>query len=131
MKGRLRIVMKDDRDSAIGRGGYLLPEHFAPRMAQLVHATAESVEALFPTARVLRITEGWRPQRSPNKRDAHATLDALDFTIEFTGSQRATFEEYTEVVARARAIVGDANYDFLVHGEAANLHIHGEYDPHQ
>lgn len=130
MKDRLRIIVKDDRDSSVGRGGYLLPEHFAPRMAKLVEATTKSVEWLLPKARVLRITEGWRSQRSPTRRDAHSELRAFDFTIEFTGGQRATFEEYHQVAEHTRKIVGDAEYDFLVHGEGSNLHIHAEFDPH-
>lgn len=129
MRDRLRIIVKDDRDSAVGRGGYLLPEHFAPHLSKLVEATARSVESILPSARILRITEGWRPQRNPSRRDAHAELAAFDFTVEFAGGQRATFDEYRRVAERTRQTVGDAAYDFLVHGDGSNLHIHAEHDP--
>lgn len=128
---RLRIIVKDDRDSTIGRGGVLYREHFAPRMAKLIEGMAKSTEFVLPKARTLRVTEGWRPQRVPGRRDAHTELKAFDFTIEFPDGRRATTDEYIRVAENTRAAVGDGEYDFEVHGDLSNLHIHAEYDPHK
>lgn len=125
----LRIIVKDDRDSSIGRGGVLRREHFDPRMARLVEAVARATETLLPHAIVLFITEGWRPSIRPEGRDLHTELRAFDFTIEFIRRIRAIENEYELVARDARAIVGDAEYDFQVHGEGSNMHIHAEFDP--
>lgn len=129
MNDRLRIIVKDDRDSSLGRGGYLVREHFEPRMAVLVEAIAKATEYHLPEARTLRITEGWRPQRDPHRRDLHTLLRAFDFTISYPSGGRASMAEYTLVANEARATVGDHQYDFEVHGEGLGLHIHAEFDP--
>lgn len=125
----IRIIFKTDAESSIGRGAVMYRAHFQPRMAMLIEAMAQSVEDIFPAAQVLRVTEGWRPQRQRGRRDLHTELRALDFTVEFPSGTRATSGEYARVTEQCRSLVGDANYDFEVHGEGLNLHIHAEYDP--
>jgi hypothetical protein len=125
----LRIEFKTDPESAIGRGAVLYRKHFEPHMAILLEGMAAAVEDRLPAAKTLRVTEGWRPVREPGKRDLHTELRAFDFTIEYIRNIRATLDEYRTVAEHCRAIVGDADYDFLVHGEDSNLHIHAEYDP--
>lgn len=128
----LRIIVKTDYESGTGRGAVLYRQHFEPRMAKLTAAIAEATAELLPEAIHLRMTEGYRPPRVAGKRDKHSTMEAIDYTVVFTGGRRASFEQYSKVAERARALVGDAEYDFLVHGEVSNgsLHIHAEYDPH-
>lgn len=125
----LRIEFKTDAESSIGRGAVLYRSHFTPIMARLVHGMATATEEVLPRAKVLRVTEGWRPPREKGVRDLHSELRAFDFTIEFLPGVRAIIEEYRRVAEKCRAIVGDADYDFLVHGEGTNLHVHAEYDP--
>lgn len=129
MQPRLRIVLKTDVESTIQRGAVLHREHFEPRMARLIEGVAKATEELLSHAQVLCVTEGWRPQRDPKKRDLHTQLRALDFTIRFIRGIRATEDEYKRVAERARTIVGDAEYDFECHGEGTGFHIHGEFDP--
>lgn len=125
----LRIEFKTDSESSIGRGAVLYRQHFAARMAVLLEGMATAVEDKLPAARTLRVTEGWRPVREPGKRDLHTEYRAFDFTIEFLPGIRALPDEYRAVAERCRELVGDANYDFEVHGEGTNLHIHAEFDP--
>lgn len=125
----LRIEFKTDAESSIGRGAVLYRQHFLPRMQVLLEGMARATEERLPAARTLRVTEGWRPQREAGRRDLHTELKAFDFTIEFIRGIRATLEEYQRVAEYCRELVGDANYDFLVHGEGSNLHIHAEFDP--
>lgn len=125
----LRIEFKTDAESAIGRGAVLYRSHFSPRMAKLVEGMAMATEELLSRAKTLRVTEGWRPPRVKGVRDLHSELRAFDFTIEFMPGIRATIDEYRRVAEKCRAIVGDADYDFLVHGEGSNLHVHAEFDP--
>jgi hypothetical protein len=125
----LRIEFKTDEESSIGRGAVIYRQHFLPIMLPLFEGMARATEEKLPAARTLRVTEGWRPQRTPGKRDLHTEMKALDFTIEFIRGIRATLEEYRRVAEHCRGIVGDADYDFFVHGEGSNLHIHAEYDP--
>jgi hypothetical protein len=132
---RVRIIVKADAldaapDLSTGRGGVLYADHFAPRLAALTQAVAEVCAAVLPAGEVVvRITEGWRPQRVPGRRDAHTELCALDYTIELEGA-RISESEYKLVAERTRAKVGDASYDFECHGVGRGFHIHGEFDPH-
>lgn len=125
----LRIQFKTDKESSIGRGAVLYRSHFTPIMAKLVHGMAAATEEILPRAKMLRVTEAWRPPQVKGVRDLHSELRAFDFTIEFLPGIRALEEEYRRVAEKCRAIVGDADYDFLVHGVGSNLHIHAEHDP--
>lgn len=126
----VRIIFKTDAESGVNRGAITYRQHFEPRMAKLLEGMARAVEEKLPAAKVLRVTEGYRPQRVAGQRDRHTDLCAFDFTIEFIQAIRATEDEYKRVAEHCRKLVGDADYDFLVHGEGAGLHIHAEYDPH-
>lgn len=133
MENRVRIIFKCDHESGPHRAAFMYAEHFESPMVQLISTIARQVEVLIPGAVLLRITEGHRNPRVPGRRDLHSTLKAIDFTIvkqneagEYT---RATNAEYVLVVACTRKIVGDADYDFAVHGEGPAEHIHAEFDP--
>lgn len=129
MQGRTRATVKTDAQSTIGRGAVLYREHFEPPMARLTAAIIRAAERLLPSSQVM-LTEGWRPQREPGRRDLHTELAAIDYTIWLpTLKRRATTAEYRAVAEAARAEVGDAEYDFLVHGVGLNEHIHAERDP--
>lgn len=129
MKGRVRIVVKTDYEAGTNRGAKLYAEHFESPVVELIAATARAVEKLIPDAIFLRITEGWRESIRPAGRDLHTALKALDFTIVKEGGARATEAEYKAVAEAVRAVVGDAGYDFQVHGAGLSMHIHAEYDP--
>jgi hypothetical protein len=129
MKGRLRIVFKSDFEAGTDKGARMYAEHFESPVVELIAGTARETERLLPAAQTLRVTEGWRPSIRPTGRDLHTALKAIDFTIVFEGGVRATEAQYRMVAEAVRAKVGDAGYDFAVHGEGFGVHIHAEYDP--
>lgn len=126
----LQIIIKCDHESGPHRQAFLFAEHFEPPMANLTAVIARQGKALVPGALKLRITEGHRLPRVPGKRDLHSELKAVDYTIVKADGSRATEDQYKLVAEATRKIVGDADYDFAVHGEGPSMHIHAEFDPH-
>ncbi len=118
-----RIIVKDDRDSTVGRGGVLFAALFRPEIAILPRLVAACAPM---RAEVVRVTEGHRKIRET--RDRHEDLCALDFTIEMPAGMRAIEPEYEQVADRMRIFLGP-DYDIVVHGEGLGLHIHVEWDP--
>lgn len=125
----LRIIFKCDHESGPHRAAFMYAEHFEAPVVQLIPVIARQAYALIPGAKTLRITEGHRNPRVPGRRDLHSELKALDFTIVKEDGSRASNGEYCLVAECTRAIVGDADYDFAVHGEGSGEHIHAEFDP--
>lgn len=125
----LRIIVKSDYESGPHRAAFMYADHFEGRVGKLIPAMARAGKRLVPGAKILRITEGHRNPRVPGKRDKHATLEAIDFTIVKENGTRASWGEYTLVAEAVRDELGDAVYDFEVHGEGLAMHIHAEVDP--
>lgn len=85
-KYKLRHIIKTDAESSIGRGCILHGGHFRPEIMAMPRAVDAATAKLFPQFTTIRWTEGWRParkdERGRRRRDLHAELRALDFTIE-------------------------------------------------
>lgn len=127
LEDSLRIVFKSDLEAGTNNGARMYADHFEGPVGKLIPAMARAAKRLVPDADTLRVTEGYRPPRRAG--DLHSTLDALDFTIVKRGGIRATNAEYVRVAEAVRAELGDATYDFQVHGTGLNEHIHAEVDP--
>lgn len=74
-------------------------------------------------------TEAWRPARHTD--DAHNWCNAFDFRIRnIVGEHR---EERILIamdwIKRQRAVHNDQRYQFELHGEGPNVHVHSEFDP--
>lgn len=118
-----RIVIKDDRDSAIGRGCVLYAGHFRPELACIpywaAHTAPDGVETVV-------ISEGWRDIRE--SRDLHEELRALDLSLNvIPGDFAARMAAGQKWAERLRVKLGP-DYDVIVHGQGSNLHIHAELD---
>lgn len=125
----LQIVFKSDLEAGVNRGARMFAAHFEHPVVELISTMARQGHRLIPDAKILRVTEGYRPQRRPDRRDLHAEFRALDFTVVKEGGSRATQAEYILLAEGVRAKLGDKDYDFEVHGEDYAMHIHAEYDP--
>ena len=120
-----RVIFKDDRDSASGRGCRMFAAHFTHYvMAILIHGV--QAFSLDKTVKVIRLTEGHRHIR--DTRDLHEECRAFDFTAEMEEGTRIPRAAYERVGHQMRKWLG-SDYDVIVHGEGTNLHIHAEYDP--
>lgn len=120
-----RIVFKDDRDSAIGRGCILHRGSLRPEVMAIVIAAARTAPPL--EGNVLIVSEGWRNIRE--QRDLHEELRAFDISVHniiiLSEPRRAHAELWAE---RMSEDLG-GEYDVVLHGEGSNLHIHGEFEP--
>jgi len=117
-----RIIVKDDRDSSVGRGCVLFAAHFRQGLSDIPRLAATC--APFSTQEVW-LTEGWREIRP--SRDMHKELCAFDITFRMPGGVRANKGEYDQAASRMRIFLG-RDYDIVVHGSGANEHIHIEWD---
>lgn len=113
-----RIIVKDDRDSSIGRGCEQYAWHYRPEMACIPRAAAASVP-WFCT--LVRLTEGYRDIRDTP--DDHEDFNAFDITAEFENGDRISYSEYFEMAVRMKVFLGP-DYGYKVHGERLGLHIH-------
>lgn len=118
-----RIYWKRDEESSSGRGAQGYAAHYTPEMARIVWAVARSCDSFVAE---VWITEAFRNIR--DSRDLHEECRALDFTLRTASGSRPAEMVYRDVGDRVQAILGP-DYDVVVHGEGANLHIHVEYDP--
>lgn len=122
----LRVYVKRDEESSIGRGCILYGAHFRPEMSAVVYEAVRATERQFPKARELWLTEGWRNIRPT--RDLHQEKRAFDITLRHKPDVRFTRDEYRLVAIEMRKRLGP-DYQIVVHGEGANIHIHAELDP--
>lgn len=120
-----RVIVKDDRDSSIGRGCQLYAVHFVPVVMDLMRHAVQAF-ALNKRVATIRWTEGWRSIRT--SKDCHENCRAIDFTAEDADGKRLSRAEYESVAGQMRKWLGQ-DYDVLAHGEGLGLHIHAEYDP--
>lgn len=116
-----RIIVKDDRDSSIGRGCEQYAWHYRPEIAAIPRAAAASSPW---NTRIVRLTEGYRNIRDTP--DDHEDFNAFDITVELPAGARANKAEYEQMAFRMKLFLGP-DYGFLVHGEDAALHIHFRY----
>lgn len=122
-----RIVFKDDRDSAVGRGAVLFWGHFLDGPRQIIIAAAQTAPAFVDN--VMLVSEGWRHVREA--RDLHRELRAFDFSLNrLAGVSGFSHRKIAGEAwaTRMRAVLGPG-YDIEVHGEGENLHLHAELDP--
>ena len=123
----VRIYVKRDEESSVGRGAVLSAAHFRPEMAAIIYEAARATELQFPEATELWITEGWR--RIREARDLHRERRAFDFTVRTFGDERLTRDEYELVAYTMRNRLGP-DVQVIVHGESTSgIHLHAELDP--
>lgn len=121
-----RIVIKDDRDSGIGRGCILCVEQLEDqRVVRILTVAARTAPQLIDNE--MLASEGWRDTR--DGRDLHEDFRAFDISLNQINGDRM-FRERAGIAwaARIRAKLGD-DYDVIVHGSGRNLHLHIEFDP--
>ena len=122
-----RIIMKDDRDSSIGRGCVVYPGMLRPEIICMVEAAAEAAPA---DMEEMHVSEGWRNVRST--RDLHEELRAWDISargMPAVSHGPLTDEERLRSWAdRIQKKLGPA-YTVVVHDSGSGLHIHIELDP--
>ncbi len=121
-----RIIFKDDRDSAIGRGAVLYAHHFRPEVSAIPRAAALTApEGLS----YILVSEGHRHIR--NTLDLHERCQAFDLSLNVPGIGERSEEERRAIgwawVERMRRMLGPG-YQFDVHGAGRTLHIHAELD---
>ena len=135
-----RIIVKDDRDSSIGRGCVLHGGHFRPEISIIFYTAAQTApngvtEVLF--------SEGWRPPpevEDPGTRDLHPELRAIDVSLNTIFPDPATGSLDVDALLRYRRKRGiewadrirkqlGPDYHVVVHGDGWNCHIHIELDP--
>jgi len=108
-------------------GVKLRSAHGLPHVWRMLEVAAETAENLANDTMV--VTEGYRDARHPD--DAHTWCLAFDLrihNIQLEGSL-ARYNAAWAWVKRMRAVHQDPRYQFVVHGEGANAHIHMEFDP--
>lgn len=128
MAGNIRICVKRDHESPIGRGCVLRAGHFRPEISIMTWACAKAASEIDPAIRELWITEGDRPWDGEG-RDLHPELRALDYTFRHATGTRPTDSNYHRIAARMKEILG---YDYDLRAHAADdgeIHIHSELDP--
>ncbi|TFH40902.1 MAG: hypothetical protein E4H01_15780 [Lysobacterales bacterium] len=79
---------------------------------------------------IMWITEAWRPPRHHD--DAHTWCCAFDLRIHniLKEHREAKILEGIEWIKRMRLVhIGDKRYQFELHGDGDNVHIHSEFDP--
>ena len=118
-----RIYFKRDEESGVGRGAHIYGAHFCPEIAHIVWAVARSCSHVIAE---LWVTEGYRDIR--DERDMHEECRAFDFTFRTSSGNRPGEVFYDDIAEDASRLLGP-DYDVVVHGTGANLHIHIEYDP--
>lgn len=116
-----RIIVKDDRDSTIGRGCVTYAWHYRPEIAAIPRAAAASAPM---GCALVRLTEGYRNIR--DTADDHEDFNAFDITAESQGGMRVTRLQYDEMAYRMKLFLGP-DYGYKVHGERLGLHIHFRY----
>ena len=118
-----RLLIKRDEESSVGRGAQLYAAHLVPEMARVMWACCRCCDTFISE---VWVTEAYRKIRTD--RDLHEECRALDFTLRTSTGARPAEMVYRDVGDRMVAVLGP-DYDVVVHGESANLHIHAEYDP--
>ena len=125
-----RAIFKDDRDSSIKRGCVLYAASFEPAVIAIVQAALLSAPKM--VGDYVLFSEGWRSLQHGKVRDRHSECCAFDISLnnlrDHTGGQ-ARGEIAWRWVDNMKLILGGMMYDFDVHGEGSNNHIHVEYDP--
>ncbi len=119
-----RIIIKDDRDSSIQRGCVLYAGHFRPELACIIYHAAQTAPH---EVSAIIVSEGWRKIR--DSRDLHEELRAFDLSLNvISGDFGERRQVATSWADRMRKRLGE-DYEIIVHGKDANLHIHVELDP--
>jgi hypothetical protein len=127
MSEALRIYVKRDAESSIGRGCILRGAHFRPEIARIVWSASIAASEVSPACREVWLTEGDRPRR--DSRDLHPELRALDLSFRMIHGLRPTQGEYEHIRDRMRELLGP-DYDVVCHAVGTDaLHIHAELDP--
>lgn len=111
----------------VKEGVLFIAAHFEPESALILRVLFQCAPET--TDGLIWITEGFRPPRHP--RDLHTVGRAFDLRIhnimEPTAARRIVAARAW--VARARAVHGDARYQFEIHGATpAEFHVHAEFD---
>lgn len=111
--------------------------HGLPHIWRMIEIAVETAPALEDDTLV--ITEAWRLPRHPD--DAHSWCNAFDVRVRTILIPRKVSDSTTthlyaarkaeawRWVARIRKSLHDPRYQFDVHGEGSNIHIHMEFDP--
>lgn len=109
------------------KGVNVRPAHGLPHIWKLLEVAAETAPEMDDDHIV--VTEAWRLPRHPD--DAHTWCNAFDLRIHNIAERSADEREDAAWawVKRMRAEHLDSRYQFVVHGEGANAHIHMEFDP--
>ncbi len=124
-----RIIMKDDRDSSIGRGCVIYQGMLRPEIICMVAAAAETAPSGMEE---MHVSEGWRSIR--DSRDLHEELRAWDISARgmpeilyaaIDDEVQMQIENWATRIARK---LGSA-YTVVVHDTGSGLHIHIELDP--
>ena len=118
-----RVIFKDDRDSAIGRGAILFGAHFRPEVAAIIKAAADTAPHYLDE---ITVSEAWRDIR--DTRDLHEEARAFDLSLHGLVEGDAGERHAQDWAQRIRDVLG-ADYTVVVHGEGSNRHIHIELDP--
>jgi len=118
-----RIILKDDRDSSIGRGCVVYQGMLRPEITCMVAAAAETAPEGMEE---MHVSEGWRDVRS--KRDLHEEQRAWDISARGLPPLDNSEEGLRRWADRIRAKLGPA-YTVVVHDTGSGLHIHIELDP--
>jgi hypothetical protein len=123
----IRVYVKRDEESSVGRGCVLYGAHFRPEISRIVWATCHAASEVSGAIRELWLTEGWRHIRET--RDLHAEARALDMTFRMPAGLRPTEGEYRRIRERAAELLGP-DYDVVCHASGTDaLHLHIELDP--
>lgn len=127
MKRGLRVVVKTDAESAIGRGCVLYLGHLRPEIILMPREIGRAAQEYYPQFTWMRLTEGHRDIRQT--RDLHEELRAIDITLETDGGVRATESQLQAIATKASERLGP-DYDLVVHAVGTDaIHIHAELDP--
>jgi hypothetical protein len=119
---RVRIHVKRDSESAIGRGGVLTGAHFRPEIARIIWAACQTKHSI----QEIWITEGWRPPRD-GRRDLHPELRALDIVCYRGGAALGEAEHQLIAIGMVELLGHD--YQVIAHDTGSGVHIHAELDP--
>ncbi len=118
-----RVIFKDDRDSAIGRGAILYGAHFRAEVSKIVYVVAQTAPHHLD---VVVISEGWRDTR--DTRDLHEESRALDVSLRDMPGGEIGSQMAESWCHRLRDTLGP-DYDVQSHGDGDNWHLHIELDP--
>ena len=120
-----RIIMKDDRDSNIGRGCVIYQGMLRPEIMCMVEAAAATAP---DGMEEMHVSEGHRSIR--DSRDLHEEMRAWDISARgvIAADEHRLARELDNWAKLIREKLGPA-YTVVVHNSGSGLHIHIELDP--